>query len=72
MSEPTIREMIESRRYLLEFQKKQLVEDFREVPSDDERIGEIMDDILHKLFDRGWNDLTAAEQQNILYAWRGK
>lgn len=73
MGEPTTtREMVESRTYLLGFQKKQLVEDFRSVPSDDERIEEIMDAILYKLFGKGWNDLTALEKQDILYAWRGK
>lgn len=68
----SITEMIESRGYLLEFQKKQLMEDLELVASDNKRIEEIMDAILYKLFSKNWNDLTALEQQDILYAWRGK
>lgn len=67
----SITEMIESRTYLLGFQKEQLLEDFRAVPSDDERIEKIIDTIFYKLFGKGWDALTEVERRDILYAWRG-
>ena len=73
MGEPeSIDDMIESRTYLFDFQKKQLVEDLELIPSDDERIEKIMDTILYRLFCKNWNDLTTMEKQDILFAWKGK
>ena len=63
--------MIESRTYLLEFQKKQLLEDLEDVPSDDERIGKIIDRVFYRLFSKGWDDLTGLEIQAINDAWKG-
>lgn len=61
--------MIESRKYLLDFQKRQLLEDLRAVEPDDERIGKIIDSVFYKLFGIGWNDLSAMEIQDIYDSW---
>lgn len=67
----TIVELIESRTYLLEFQKAQLLIDLKAVPSDDKRMEEIIDAIFYKLFGKGWHDLTPMERQNIIDTWKG-
>ncbi len=74
----SISELIESRGYLLGFQKKQLLEDLESVETDDERMTfdeemeDIIDTIFYKLFGKGWNDLSGVEIQDIRDAWKGK
>ncbi len=68
----SITEMMESRGYLLDFQKVQLVEDLEFVELDDVRMEEIIDSIFYKLFGKGWKDLSIAEQYDIRIAWKGK
>lgn len=68
----TIIEMIKSRTYLLDFQKRELMEDLEDISTDNESIEKIMDDILYKLFGKGWNALTGLEKQDIFDAWKGE
>jgi len=68
----SITEMVESRGYLLDFQKEQLSEDLESVQTDDERMEKIIDCVFYKLFGKGWADLTAEEQVDIRNAWKGK
>lgn len=63
----TIEEMIDSRTYLLEFQKDQLLEDLVKVPSDREHIERVLDAIFYKLFGTGTNGLSSVEQATINY-----
>ena len=65
-------EMIKSRGYLLDFQKKKLLEDLEFVESDDEQMGEIIDRIFYRLFGVGWKDLTPQEIADIRIAWGEK
>lgn len=71
MAEPeTLTELIEDCKYLLEFQKKQLLEDLQRVPSDKEHMEKVMDAIFYKLFDTGWSLLSPEEQRLIREAWK--
>jgi len=68
----SITEMIESRGYLLGFQKEALLEDLEFVESDDERMEHIIDQIFYKLFGKSWDDLSTQEQMDIRIAWKGR
>ena len=68
----SITELIESRGYLLGFQKEALLEDLEFVESDDEQLEGIIDQVFYKLFGKGWEDLTSSEQADIRIAWTGK
>ena len=68
----SITELIESRGYLLGFQKEALSEDLESMESDDKRMEKIVDQIFYKLFGKGWEDLTPLEQADIRIAWEGK
>ena len=72
MTEPvpvfsSITEMIESRGYLMDFQKEALIEDLAWVEPE-----AAIDRVFYKLFGKGWNDLTSQEQRDIEIAWKGK
>ena len=67
----SVTEMIESRKYLLEFQKEQLLNDLEEVPSDKEHMEKIIDAVFYKLFGKGWDKLSSEEQGIICEVWRG-
>ena len=67
----TMRELIESREYLLKSQKERLVEDLVLVPSGDASIEKVIDAIFYRLFGKGWDALTTPEQLDIKQAWRG-
>lgn len=60
----TVRDLINSRVYLLKRQKERLLEDL-----DDQlllaEVQELLDDVFHELFDVGYSDLTAMEQRAI-------
>ena len=68
----TLAKMIESRGYLLEFQRKQLIEDLEIVEPNREYIEKIMDGVLYKLLGRGWDSLTDIEKRDIVNAWKGE
>jgi len=68
----SITEMIESRGYLLDFQKEALIEDLEFVETDNEHLEQIIDQVFYKLFGKGWDDLTSQEQRDIEIAWKGK
>jgi len=68
----SITELVESRGYLLGFQKEALLEDLEFAKTDDERIEGIIDQIFYRLFGKGWNDLSTQEQMDIETAWKGK
>ena len=68
----SVTELIESRGYLLDFQKKALLEDLEFVGLNDEQMERMIDQVFYKLFGKGWNDLTPLEQLDIKFAWEGK
>jgi len=68
----SITEMVESRGYLLGFQKEALLEDLDFVETDNERIERVIDQVFYKLFGKGWDDLSSQEQKDIEIAWKGK
>jgi len=75
MTEPVfspVIEIIESRGYLLDFQKEALIEDLAWVAPDENQIEAAIDRVFYKLFGKGWNDLTSQEQRDIEIAWKGK
>ena len=67
----SIEEMVESRNYLLEFQRKQLIEDLECIEIETKSMEQAVDAIFYKLFGRGWHDLSTEEQSMIRIAWNG-
>ena len=63
-------EIIESRTYLLDFQKERLKQDLEPTALDESHLEAILDNILFKLFGTGWNTLTAIEQFCVRQAWK--
>ena len=68
----SITELIESRWYLLGFQKEALLKDLESVELDDVQIEKIIDQVFYKLFGKGWDALAPLEQSDIIAAWKGK
>ena len=68
----SVTDMIESRGYLLDFQKAALIEDLAWVAPDKSQVEAAIDRVFYKLFGKGWNDLTTQEQRDIETAWKGK
>ena len=68
----SVTEMIESRGYLLDFQKEALIEDLAWVAPDESQIEDAIDRVFYKIFGKGWDDLTSQEQRDIEMAWKGK
>ena len=68
----SITEMIESRGYLLDFQKEALLEDLAWVAPNENQMEAAIDRVFYRLFGKGWNDLTSQEQVDIKDAWKGK
>lgn len=66
-----VEDLIKTRGYLLEFQKKQLIEDLDFEQASPGRIERIMDSILYRLFGKGWDALSTMEQQDVYDAWKG-
>ena len=66
-----ITEMVESRGYLLSFQKEALLEDLEFVETDTERMESIVGRIFYRLFGKGWDDLSPQERMDIRSAWKG-
>ena len=67
----SLAELIGDCKYLLDFQKKQLIIDLDTVPLDDERIGDIIDAVFYRLFGKGFDSLTGEEVRDIYDAWKG-
>jgi len=75
MTEPvfsSVTNMIESRGYLLDFQKEALIEDLAWVAPDENQVEAAIDRVFYKLFGKGWDALTSQEQSDIETAWKGK